>query len=546
MLLSLQQALPQTWRDTFQLLASGFTWTLELSKPVLDFALFGSTPWERVFKAVLIVLPCFVLVVGMMCTMASLYTLPFRSGRGGFLVAVVMSWWDWLRMTWFYWAGLLRFVLVALGWIWGLLKLAGSLFLRFVKFIFTRPLALLDWATRQYFQPGVPWLAFIFIIFWSALEATIFTFTLRPTITEVLADLTGSELSGWGVSLILWPFLFILISGSFAAIQALSDAIKAKKTSQIVSMALVEGFVMFFEVMFLYRELIDAITPWISSQTGFQLGFFSTLTLASFGWVGVRAMTWFLRPVRHAGAARHSGAQEHRGRPRRCRGGRPDRARFLEGPDRRAQARGGVVQEGSTRGVRADVAASAAARRRDGELRGGRDPRPSHLHAAVPEPGPALGQHAPALAQWQARGPRERRMSARRGWRRIVLAAVAAAACGGGTEQQQPAKPANWTMVIGIDVSGSFRDAKLYDDAAEFAGYYLYAHLHGLGGLRVPTAVFVGPIGGARASEPKPFHPINDLQGRTVERIASDLRLWFPATDTYTDFNAFFNASRSS
>src|SRR6266704_3028971 len=279
MLLSLQQALPQTWRDTFQLLASGFTWTLELSKPVLDFALFGSTPWERVFKAVLIVLPCFVLVVGMMCTMASLYTLPFRSGRGGFLVAVVMSWWDWLRMTWFYWAGLLRFVLVALGWIWGLLKLAGSLFLRFVKFIFTRPLALLDWATRQYFQPGVPWLAFIFIIFWSALEATIFTFTLRPTITEVLADLTGSELSGWGVSLILWPFLFILISGSFAAIQALSDAIKAKKTSQIVSMALVEGFVMFFEVMFLYRELIDAITPWISSQTGFQLGRFGTPAL---------------------------------------------------------------------------------------------------------------------------------------------------------------------------------------------------------------------------------------------------------------------------
>ncbi|HYT03699.1 MAG TPA: hypothetical protein VEM13_02305 [Gemmatimonadales bacterium] len=131
-------------------------------------------------------------------------------------------------------------------------------------------------------------------------------------------------------------------------------------------------------------------------------------------------------------------------------------------------------------------------------------------------------------------------MSARRGWRRIVLAAVAAAACGGGTEQQQPAKPANWTMVIGIDVSGSFRDAKLYDDAAEFAGYYLYAHLHGLGGLRVPTAVFVGPIGGARASEPKPFHPINDLQGRTVEQIASDLRTWFPATDTYTDFNAFF------
>src|SRR5581483_4232002 len=119
-------------------------------------------------------------------------------------------------------------------------------------------------------------------------------FTLRPTMTEVLADLTGSELTSWGISLVLWPFLFILISGSFAAIQALNDAIQAKKPSQIVSMALVEAFVMFFEVMFLYRELIDAITPWIAQQTGFQLGFFSTLALASFGWIGVRAMTWFL------------------------------------------------------------------------------------------------------------------------------------------------------------------------------------------------------------------------------------------------------------
>jgi hypothetical protein len=59
-------------------------------------------------------------------------------------------------------------------------------------------------------------------------------------------------------------------------------------------MALVEAFVMFFEVMFLYRELIDAITPWIAQQTGVQMGFTSTLALASFGWIGVRAMTWFL------------------------------------------------------------------------------------------------------------------------------------------------------------------------------------------------------------------------------------------------------------
>jgi hypothetical protein len=61
-------------------------------------------------------------------------------------------------------------------------------------------------------------------------------------------------------------------------------------------MAFVECFVMFFEVVFLYRELIDAVTPWIAQQTNgdVQLGLWSTLALAAFGWVGIRGMTWFL------------------------------------------------------------------------------------------------------------------------------------------------------------------------------------------------------------------------------------------------------------
>jgi len=294
MLASLQQAFPAQWQDTLRFLESPFAWILDWQSVALGFAVGGANGWVIALKGTLILLPCALLIAGLWCTMASLYTLPFRSGRGGFLTALLVSWWDAGRMTWFYWAGLVRLGVVLVGWIWSLLKLAGSLLVRLIKFIFTSPFALLDWATRQYFQPGVPWIAFLFILLWSALEATVFTFTLRPTLTEVLADLTGSELSSWAVTLILWPFLFILISGSFAAIQALVEAIRSKKTSQIVSMALVEAFVMFFEVMFLYRELIDAITPWIAQQTGFQLGFFSTLAMASFGWIGVRAMTWFL------------------------------------------------------------------------------------------------------------------------------------------------------------------------------------------------------------------------------------------------------------
>lgn len=117
---------------------------------------------------------------------------------------------------------------------------------------------------------------------------------------------------------------------------------------------------------------------------------------------------------------------------------------------------------------------------------------------------------------------------------------VAALLVGCSHSEEQPDKPAASTLVLGIDVSGSFRDARLYDDAVEFAANYLYAHLNGLGGLRIPTAVFVGSVGGARPGEPKTFHPINDFQNRSVAQIAADLRAWYPSTDAYTDFNAFF------
>jgi hypothetical protein len=94
--------------------------------------------------------------------------------------------------------------------------------------------------------------------------------------------------------------------------------------------------------------------------------------------------------------------------------------------------------------------------------------------------------------------------------------------------------------VIGLDVSGSFRQSGHFDDAIEFAAHYLYAHLNGLGELRSPTDVFVGSLGGERPGEAKTFHPIQDLTGKTVEQIAADLRGWFPETDPITDFNAFF------
>jgi hypothetical protein len=119
------------------------------------------------------------------------------------------------------------------------------------------------------------------------------------------------------------------------------------------------------------------------------------------------------------------------------------------------------------------------------------------------------------------------------------VAAALTAAAGGCAPPQSAAPPKN-TLVIGVDVSGSFRRAH-YDDAIDFAAYYLYGHLHGLGDLRVPTAVFVGSVGGEELGEVKAFHPIHDFTGKSVEEIAGQLRAWFPPEDRLTDFNAFFD-----
>ncbi len=102
------------------------------------------------------------------------------------------------------------------------------------------------------------------------------------------------------------------------------------------------------------------------------------------------------------------------------------------------------------------------------------------------------------------------------------------------------APPSRSTLVVGLDVSGSFRNNPRFDDALRYAALYIYGHVNGLGGLKQATDVFVGSLGGDVPGQPKTFHPIQDLSGKTPAEIERDLRTWFPDVDALTDFNAFF------
>lgn len=293
---AIQSYLPVEWRRTVEFLGAPLWWIPDFQTAVLQFSLSGNATVDTALRRVFLLLPSLLVVVGVWVTVVSLYTIPFRAERGRFTTTMAMSWWDAGRSIWFFWTGVVRLLVMLVGWVWGLLRLAVRMVVQGLKGAFQSPFMMLDWTSRRYFKPGVPWLAFLLTLGWSALEATIFSYTLLPTMTEVLANITGFEPNRAVVTPILWLLLFLLIAGSFACIEVLAQAITQRRVAQIAQMAFVEFFVMFFEVVFLYRELIDAITPWIAQQTGgeIQLGLFPTLALAAFGWVGIRGMTWFL------------------------------------------------------------------------------------------------------------------------------------------------------------------------------------------------------------------------------------------------------------
>lgn len=292
----LQAIVPTEWQGTVHLLAAPVAWIPDWHLAMINFAWYGDSTLEIVVKRVVLLLPLLLVITGVWVTMVSLYTIPFRSNRDRFARAMLTSWWDAGRTSWLYLAGLVQLGVVLVGWVWSLVRLAGRIVIGAVTAAFQSPLRVLDWTSRNYFKPGVPWLAFLALLLWSAVEALIFMYTLQPTLSEVLAGITGFEPDPRVVAPLLWVFLFFLVLGSFACVHALATALKEKNVTAIVQMTFVELFVMFFEVVFLYRELIDAVTPWVAQTTNEQLhlGLVSTLLLACFGWVGVRGMTWFL------------------------------------------------------------------------------------------------------------------------------------------------------------------------------------------------------------------------------------------------------------
>src|SRR5881409_3507632 len=202
---------PEAWRELIELAAAPIAWLPGLQHMAIRFFFDSPSGWAATAKFVFLLLPILLSFAAIWCTGFSLYTLPFRSRRIDFVSTLLMTWWDAARAVWMYWIGILRMGAVVIGWLVTLVGLALKL-----GFEALRQLVL------------VPWLAFGMLLGWSALEATIFSFTLMPTLSQVLADLAGTDGVPRATTMVLWCFLLLLIMGSFACVQALVEAVEKR------------------------------------------------------------------------------------------------------------------------------------------------------------------------------------------------------------------------------------------------------------------------------------------------------------------------------
>src|SRR5438132_647471 len=428
------QHIPEPWRQLAEVLIAPLAWIPRLQHTLWDFFFAPGPLWLVAGKFIFLLFPALLAVAAVWCTQLSLYTFPFRSGRAQFIPTMMLTWWDAVRAVWLYGVGMFRLVGVALGWAVAFGTFVVKLVLEVIRQIALMPFTMTGRMTQNYFTPGVPWIAFVMLIFWCALEAAIFSYTLMPTVTELLTDLVGGESTARYTGPILYFFLLLLVMGSFACVQTLVAA---------------------------------------------------------------------------AGGGAQAG---DRMAPRQKR-----RARRLPGATGLADRGGRAQLRDGSRGLAPGLLATL-----QGPQRGHADLAHSAnlAHAgAAEEAGDAMSRLRISLAI------------------RLVAAALISAAVVVSAAAEDN-KPPRSTLFVGVDTSGSFRAA--YDDALTVVAHYLYGHMHELGGLSKPRDLFVTAIGGKDNREPKSFHPIHEFNNKDVRQIETDLRKWFPPTDTLTDFNVFF------
>src|SRR4051812_49782534 len=84
---------PANWQAAVLALTAPLRWLAEWQPALARLMYYDRSTLAMVAVSALLLVPVLVVAAGSWCTMLSLYTIPFRSGRGQFLTTLLMTWW---------------------------------------------------------------------------------------------------------------------------------------------------------------------------------------------------------------------------------------------------------------------------------------------------------------------------------------------------------------------------------------------------------------------------------------------------------------------
>lgn len=281
----------------WRIIASVILFPVFFQENFIEFAWGANDPeWMMLLKRFLILLPTLALIFGCWATVVSLFSIIIRQSRRDFMANLFITWWGLGRAIFAFWGGILKFIFQVLGWIGGFIRIFIFGILLLLKDTILLPVRIISDISHGSFKPGIPWIALNLMMVWALLEALIFTIVMTPLIQDVMGALAGTELGGWTLQVPLYLTFCIFVLGSYSVLYSFGEAIQKKEWFKVANYFLVEVIVALVEVVFFYREFVDALVPWFAQHAGqgFELGIFGTLGIAFAAWLGIRAMTWFL------------------------------------------------------------------------------------------------------------------------------------------------------------------------------------------------------------------------------------------------------------
>ena len=283
---------PEFW----SVVVSALTFPLYLQGPFLAFAWGAYDPaLLAIGKRLFLLLPTLAFLLACWVSIASLLTVIFRQHRRDFVTAIFITWWDLGKAIAAFWGGIFRFVLALIVALFEAVKLVLFGVWTLIQELLLTPFRLMGHAGQSLLHSRIPWIAVSLTLLWTLIETTIFTYVMTPLVIDTFSNITGETFSEFFIRIPLFIFLYFVVLGSYAVLATFIDAVKDKDVGAILGIGAVEIIVMLLEVVFLYREFVDSLVPWLAQHSeNFELGIFGTLAIAGFAWFAIRSLSWFL------------------------------------------------------------------------------------------------------------------------------------------------------------------------------------------------------------------------------------------------------------